>query len=565
MGETDLQLLDRYSRERAEDAFTELVRRHIDLVHSAAFRQLQSLPLAEEVAQAVFIKLARHPGSFPPDTILSAWLYQVTRREAIDVVRREARRQAREKAALEMKPNASDEVPEAVWSQIEPFLDEAMEALDEPDRAAILLRYFENKSLRDVGEHIGTTEDAAQKRVSRAVERLREHFRTRGIAVGTGSLGTLLSAHAIQAAPAGLVTTVSAGVGIATTATLSAAAVSIASVSTPTILAMTTLQKSILVVAALAALGTIAYQQRVISQLQRERMEVANRLEAAVETTRQAITERDVTSNRLANASAELARAKQNPGEVLKLRGQVGVLRQEKSELGSKSALNKITADPASRKIMRDQQKMGMAAIYTDLVKRLKLSKETTTKFHDVIADGVMDGIDLVTQALLDKKSRTEIDALFAQHETAVRAKVADALGEDEAGKFDEYSKDLLSSLTAIQFASNLTGDDEARNSKKAKLLDAMREATAAAQTAAGLPADYQTTPMLNFRNIASEEQAEISLKLLQDVYTRVGERAAGFLDEKELKKFKDFGEKAIENNRAALLMNRRLMAPIAP
>lgn len=566
MGETDLQLLERYSRERSEDAFTELVQRHIDLVHSAAFRQLQSPPLAEEVAQAVFVKLARLSSPLPPDTILSAWLYQVTRREAIDVVRREARRHAREQAALEMNTNAPNGPPDADWSQIEPLLDEAMEALDEPDRAAILLRYFENKSLRDVGQRLGASEDAAQKRVSRAVDRLRDHFRARGVAIGAGSLGTLLSTHAIQSAPAGLVTAVSASVGLASTATISAAAaVSAASVSTPAIVAMTTLQKSLLAAAAIAAIGAIAYQQQIISQFQRERAQTTSRLEAAVSAAQQAINERDAATNRLANAVAELARAKQTPGEVLKLRGQVGALRQEKTEIGNKSALNKITADPESRKMMRNQQKMGMAVIYTDLVKQLKLSPESTAKFHDVIADGVMDGIDLVTQALRDKKSRSEIDSMFAEHETAVRAKVAEVLGETEAGRYDDYSKDILSSLSTIQFASNLTGTDEARATKKSKLLEAMREATAAAQTAAGLSTEYQTTPMLNFRNIASEEQAEVSLKLVQDVYARVAERATGFLDDKELKSFKEFTEKAVENNRAALIMNRRLMAPIAP
>jgi RNA polymerase sigma factor (sigma-70 family) len=126
MSETDLKLLARYSRQNAEDAFSEIVRRHLDLVHSAALRQVRSPQLAEEVAQSTFLKLARHAPVFAPDTIVTAWLYQVTRREAIDVVRREARRQLREKIASEMNAmnaNASD------WIQIEPLLDEAMHAL----------------------------------------------------------------------------------------------------------------------------------------------------------------------------------------------------------------------------------------------------------------------------------------------------------------------------------------------------------------------------------------------------------------------------------------------------
>src|SRR5204863_6073916 len=102
MHETNLELLARYTRQNAEDAFAEIVRRHIDLVHSAALRQVRAPQLAEEVAQSTFIKLARQAPQLAPDTILTAWLYQVTRREAIDVVRREARRQSREQIASEM-------------------------------------------------------------------------------------------------------------------------------------------------------------------------------------------------------------------------------------------------------------------------------------------------------------------------------------------------------------------------------------------------------------------------------------------------------------------------------
>ncbi|HKS36927.1 MAG TPA: sigma-70 family RNA polymerase sigma factor [Verrucomicrobiae bacterium] len=158
MSDTDLQLLARYVRQHAEDAFAEIVRRHLDLVYSAALRQLRSQQLAEEVAQSAFTDLARSAHRLAPDTILAAWLYQVTRRTATDVVRREARRQLREQIATEMNTlNATT----ADWTHIEPLLDEAMDALDETDRTAVLLRYFENKSLREVGHTLGTSEDAA--------------------------------------------------------------------------------------------------------------------------------------------------------------------------------------------------------------------------------------------------------------------------------------------------------------------------------------------------------------------------------------------------------------------
>ena len=121
----------------------------LDLVHSATLRQVRSPHLDEEVAQSTFVKLARYGPSLPDNTVLIAWLYQVTRREAIDVVRREARRRLREQISTEM--NTTNATP-ADWTQVEPLLDDAMHALNEIDRAAVLLHYFENKPLREVGK-----------------------------------------------------------------------------------------------------------------------------------------------------------------------------------------------------------------------------------------------------------------------------------------------------------------------------------------------------------------------------------------------------------------------------
>jgi len=207
MSDTDMELLARYTQQGAEDAFAQLVRRHINLVYSAAVRQVRSPQLAEEVTQSAFIDLARNAARLKHHTILSAWLYQVTRRTAIDVVRREASRQLREQIATELN---SMNATAADWTRIEPLLDEAMHALNDTDRAAVLLRYFENKSLREVGAALGTSENAAQKRLSRAVERLREFFAKRGVTVGA-SVVAVISANAIQASPASLAQFVSFG------------------------------------------------------------------------------------------------------------------------------------------------------------------------------------------------------------------------------------------------------------------------------------------------------------------------------------------------------------------
>jgi RNA polymerase sigma factor (sigma-70 family) len=255
----DLTLLHRYARDGCEDCFTELVNRHLDLVYSAALRQVRSPELAQEVAQSVFIELSRSAGKIKPGSVLPAWLYEVTRRRAIDVVRRESRRQLREQIACE---NNAMNAPASDWSQIEPLLDEAMDSLDEADRAAILLRYFENKSLREVGEALGASEDAAQKRVTRAVDRLRDYFTRRKIPIAAVGLAAVISANAVEAAPAGLSATISASALAAGAAAHTAALIGVTKA-----IAMTTIQKALIAAVITTTLGTGIYEANRASQL----------------------------------------------------------------------------------------------------------------------------------------------------------------------------------------------------------------------------------------------------------------------------------------------------------
>jgi RNA polymerase sigma factor (sigma-70 family) len=317
----DLSLLQRYARDGEEEAFAELVRRHLNLVFSAALRQVRSPQLAEEVAQSVFTDLARDAGRLKPGTILAAWLYQVTRRTAIDVVRREARRQLREQVASEM--NAMNSTP-SDWAQVEPLLDDAMAALDDTDRAAVLLRYFENKSLREVGAALGTSDDTAQKRVGRAVDKLREFFATRGVTVGTSGLVVVISANAVQAAPAGLALSISAAAALAGTSIATSAIVT----ATKTI-AMTTLQKTIYAVTLAAGVGVGVYEAQRASRLQRE-LHALSTLTAKVEQVRN---ENDITAKRLAATGKMIEQLQRDAADVHRLRGEVTALRQQTNEL----------------------------------------------------------------------------------------------------------------------------------------------------------------------------------------------------------------------------------------
>ncbi|HWA09816.1 MAG TPA: sigma-70 family RNA polymerase sigma factor [Opitutaceae bacterium] len=291
----DHDLLRKYLAEGAEAAFTALVNRHVDLVYSAARRQVRSPDLAAEVTQSAFLALARQGGRIKPGTPLIAWLYLVTRRAAVDVIRRESRRQVREQTAFEI---AAMKSPSAEWSHVEPLLDEAMESLPAADRGALLLRYFENKSLREVGEALGTSDDAAQKRVSRALEQLRTFFSRRGVTIGSAALASDLAAGAVSAAPAGL------GFAISSAAVLTGAA-QMTAIETARTLAMTTIQKTLLVTAVAAAVGAGLYQHSELASRDHRILELQQQVEQARAENRDLRAGRDRIAGQLADSRQE--------------------------------------------------------------------------------------------------------------------------------------------------------------------------------------------------------------------------------------------------------------------
>ena len=215
---------------------------------------------AEDVTQAVFTALSKDARKVSSHPVLAGWLHKTTHHLSTNVIRSDARRRVREQQAIAMNQQAaSDSGSEPLWEDIASHLDGVLGELSGPDRDAVILRYFEKRSAKEIAATLGITAEAAQKRVNRAIERLRESFARRGVTGSSAGITGAIGTKAVQAAPSGLAATIAAGV-------LSSSIASITTTST----AMIILQKILVPVAAVALAATWIHQNKEASKLRAE-------------------------------------------------------------------------------------------------------------------------------------------------------------------------------------------------------------------------------------------------------------------------------------------------------
>jgi RNA polymerase sigma factor (sigma-70 family) len=339
----DAELLRRYATENSETAFAELIRRHVDLVYSAALRLMNgNAHLAQDVTQLVFAECARQATRLMRHPAPVGWLYTTTRWSALRILRTERRRSAREQEVTTMNELLGEPAPEPDWGHLRPVLEEAMHELGEKDRHAVLLRFFQNKSLKEVGMALELGENAARMRVERALEKLRGALQRRGIAA-TATLASVISANAVQLAPANLA------------AALATSSVAVAGTGTLTLIKIMTATQLKLSLGALVIAGAataLVFQHQAQDTLRGENESLRQQLT-------QLQADNDSLSNRLASAGDSQKLTAGQLSELLKLRGETGFLKNQLAAAKAQAQIAARSLQPAPASDPAEQQRQA--------------------------------------------------------------------------------------------------------------------------------------------------------------------------------------------------------------
>jgi RNA polymerase sigma factor (sigma-70 family) len=423
---TDQELLRDYTGRRSETAFAELVRRHVDFVYSATLRMVRDTHLAEDVTQGVFVALAQNARQLTSHPVLSGWLHRTAQNLAANTVRSDVRRRAREQEAVAMNELLAPE-PEAIWKHIAPQLDAALGELNEPDRDALLLRYFERKSAREMAQTLGTTEDAAQKRVSRAVERLREFLSKHGVTVGASGLVVVISANAVQAAPIGLAVTIStAAIFAGKTITSAATATAIKTI------VMTTLQKTLITATLAVVAGAGIYEAHQASTLRSQVQTLQQQQTPLAEQLAKLQAENKQLSNLVAQAKDQKSLSQAQLNELLKLRGQAGQAQtavQQLAKLKASSAQQNGTMPAYFTNAMAQGVAMAEKFKKKDALAKLarmkaalQLTDDQEQSISNILIKNIENGSQQVLNAMQGKQQDPATLSASQNEEAAIKA-----------------------------------------------------------------------------------------------------------------------------------------------
>ena len=470
MTDDDSQLLSAYVKEGSETAFGELVQRHLTLVYSAALRQTGGdTHRARDIAQIVFTTLARDAAALSRHPALTGWLYTVTRHTAIDLMRAERRRQKREEEAMTMEKDSTASDSVADWEQLRPVLDDAMEELGERDREAVLLRFFENRPLAGVAAALRVSEEAARKRVDRALARLGDLLARRGITSTGAALAVLLESQVAIAAPAGAAASITAA-ALTGTAGLGASA-------TAGIFLMST-TKTVAVIAtavAVVAIGAAIYQ----TNLARESATAL----AALRTERNHLSAQLATTDtRARQADADLAATRKELGDLRAGAAKPAAAEATTGTPGSQGAMmDYLFEHPEMQAAFLQQLELRGRQRYDRFFKMAGLSTEQQAEVMKAFNDIQATQLDIMSALHAhgygvgnlpdDPAMRQTLQKMSTDLQQRVNAATRAALGDDGFKSFQQYVALIPERNVADQLASQLYDTTEPLTSAQADQL----------------------------------------------------------------------------------------------
>jgi RNA polymerase sigma factor (sigma-70 family) len=462
----DVELLRRYAAERSEEAFAELVRRHLGLVYGSALRRVnQNAALADEVAQSVFSTVAHEAeklvGKVGDGAPLAGWLYVVTRNAAANVLRAEVRRVRREQevfAMYEIETGGVNSAGEAeVWAQVRPELEAVMDELSVADRDAVLLRFFEGRAFGDIGSALRVSEDAARVRVGRALEKLRGLLAKRGIKSTAAALGGLLAGNAVVAAPVGMAASVTGAVLAGATAVVAAGSAAMGAGAAVTMgasefgtgvlsfMTTTKLVTGLACIVAAASVGTLVWQNRRMDDLRVEAVSLReeNARLSATALAGDAAKQRSDRSQRMAGSTASAASEKETlRGENTSAAnsGEVKVAADPVKAVADR--LVPVLLDPAYQDLSLKVHRTALPMTYGAFYRKQRLSTEQISRLEGLLTERKQNQIDLLvaaqTQGMsIDDPSLPRLNS--TETDVALRA----LLGESGYGEFERYERTL--------------------------------------------------------------------------------------------------------------------------
>jgi RNA polymerase sigma factor (sigma-70 family) len=369
----DAELLRQYVQAGSEDAFAELVERHLPVVYSSALRQTYGdLELARDICQTVFIDLAGKARSLLGHELLIGWLFSATRFAAAAALRGNRRRQIRERIAVSMHEDAATPALEYRDPELASALDAAIEDLASEDRNAVLLRFFQGKDFKDVGTALGISEDAARMRVTRATGKLHSLLASRGVTVSAAALGSILATEAVTAVPAGLAATIS---------TAALAGIPLAATATATIteaIAMTTLQKTLVTAAVAVLAGVGIYEARQAAKARAEVQTLQQQQAPKTEHLQRLKGELQDATNRLAAMAREIAR---NKSELRSTQAP----KPSESQVSALNAAKLAAFEQVSRSMYEAEHGLAVQGGLSQLRQHFHLTPEQETSIREIL------------------------------------------------------------------------------------------------------------------------------------------------------------------------------------